>query len=288
MPNLSPADYLGNVTFTVLDVETTGLNADSGHRVCEIALLRTRGGKVLDTFESLINPQRSITPGASAVNRLTDWDVAAKPVFAQVADRVSALLEDSVLVAHNAPFDLSFLAAEWRRMRWPPRMGFTVDTLALARRVYAFRRNNLGEVARSLRVRIDPEHRAMGDVWTTLRVFEAMVFDLNRHNVVTLADLLDRQGGNVLWPEPQATALPPPLETALAEGRRLWMRYRNQQGQVSERWVEPLDVTDDGQSVYLAAYCLARGEQRTFRMDRILAMRVDGDPDSLLALAPFR
>lgn len=76
MSNPSPADFLDNTTFTVLDVETTGLNSASGHRVCEIALLRSRGGKVLDTFESLINPQQSISPGAAAVNRLTDWDDA--------------------------------------------------------------------------------------------------------------------------------------------------------------------------------------------------------------------
>lgn len=286
MSNLSPADFLGNTTFTVLDVETTGLNAGSGHRICEIALLRYRGGKVLDTFESLINPQRSISPGASAVNRLTDWDVAAQPVFAQVAERVSSMLEDAVLVAHNAPFDLSFLAAEWRMLRWPPRMGFTVDTLALARRVYAFRRNNLSEVARSLRVRIDREHRAMGDVWTTWRVFEKMLADLNRQNVVTLADLLDKQGGNVLWPVVRArAALPPPLEIALTEGRRLWVRYRNQKGQISERWLEPLDVTDDGQGLYLAAYCFLRGEQRTFLLDGILEMRLESDADRFLTLA---
>lgn len=165
-------------------------------------------------------------------------------------------------------------------------MGFTVDTLALARRVYAFRRNNLGEVARSLRVRIDREHRAMGDVWTTWRVFEKMLADLNRQNVVTLADLLDRQGGNVLWPVVGArAALPPPLEIALTEGRRLWVRYRNQKGQVSERWVEPLDVTDDGQGLYLAAYCLFRGEQRTFLVDGILEMRLESDADRFLTLA---
>ena len=77
MSNLSPTNFLANTPFTVLDVETTGLNSASDHRVCEIALLRSRGGKVLDTFESLINPQRSISPGASVVNRLTDWDDAS-------------------------------------------------------------------------------------------------------------------------------------------------------------------------------------------------------------------
>ena len=76
MSNLSPTNFLANTPFTVLDVETTGLNSASDHRVCEIALLRSRGGKVLDTFESLINPQRSISPGASVVHRLTDWDAA--------------------------------------------------------------------------------------------------------------------------------------------------------------------------------------------------------------------
>lgn len=273
----SPADYLGDVTFTVLDVETTGLSASSGHRICEIALLQYRGGKALNTFESLVNPQRSISSGASAVNGLTDWHLASQPVFGQIADRVRDLVEESVLVAHNAPFDLSFLAAEWRRLRWPPRLGFAIDTLALARRLYSFRRNGLGDVAAALRVRSDAVHRAMGDVWTTARVFERMMIDLQRLEVVTLANLLDAQGGNVLWPEHDRPRLPPDLETAIAEGRRVWLRYRSQAGQVSERWVEPLDVTGNDVATYLVAYCFNKGEQRTFRLDRILDMHLEPD-----------
>lgn len=275
MSDPSPADLLGNVTFAVVDVETTGLDPERGHRVCEIAVLRYRGGKVLESFESLVNPQRSISSGASAVNKLSDWHVATAPVFAQVAERAQTLMDGAVIVAHNASFDLGFLAMEWRRLRWPPRLGFTVDTLALARNTYAFRHNTLSDVARALRVRVEREHRAMGDVWTTARVFERMLIDLQRRNVVTLADLLDVQGGNVLWPEAPTHELPPILEQALSEGRRLWLRYRSQQGRVSERWVEPLDVTGRGNSVYLAAYCLLRGEQRLFRMDRILEMHLE-------------
>ena len=274
----SPGDYLGNVTFTVLDVETTGLHAASGHRICEIALLRFRGGKVLDSFETLIDPQRPVSPGAAAVNGLTDFHLRGQPVFGQMAERVQAMLAGSVLVAHNASFDLSFLAGEWRRLRWPPRLGFTVDTLLLARRLYAFHRNTLADVALALRVRVDREHRAMGDVWTTLRVLQTMLADLNRGGKVTLAHLLDAQGGNVLWPEPQSRPLPPLLATALSEGQRLWLRYRDPRGHISERVVEPLDVTDDGQTLYLSAYCLQRGEQRTFRLDRVLEMRLDSDP----------
>ncbi|MEI2690073.1 MAG: 3'-5' exonuclease [Anaerolineae bacterium] len=119
----SPGDYLGNITFAVLDVETTGLSAASGHRICEIALLRWRGGKVLESFESLIDPQRSISPGAAAVNGLSDFQIRGQPLFDQVAEQVQAMLAGAVLVAHNAAFDLSFLAAEWRRLRWPPLLG---------------------------------------------------------------------------------------------------------------------------------------------------------------------
>ena len=277
MSDLSPGAYLGNTTFTVVDVETTGLSAVSGHRICEIAMLRYRGGRVLDTFESLVNPQRAMSPGAAAVNGLTDWRLQTEPIFSQIADRVREMTEDTVLVAHNAPFDLSFLAGEWRRLRWPPRMGFTVDTLTLARRMYNFRRNNLADVAHSLRVLIDQEHRAMVDVWTTLRIFEVMMADLNRRNFVTLGDLLDVQGGNVMWPEPAPLVLPPDLELALAESRQLWLRYRGQDGRISERWVEPLDVTGDGELVYLSAYCQLAGDQRVFRLDRVVEMRLDYD-----------
>lgn len=277
MTDPSPRDYLGNTTFTIVDVETTGLNANAGDRICEVALLRTRGGRVLESFDVLINPQRPMSPGASAVNGLTDWRLQTQPLFSQVADQVRALTGESVLVAHNAPFDLGFLAGEWRRLGWPPRLGFTVDTLTLARRLYNFRHNNLAEVARSLRVRTDREHRAMGDVWTTLRIFEVMLADLNRRNLVTLGDLLDVQGGNVLWPQPAALSLPADLETALEEGRPLWLRYRSQNGHVSERWVEPLDVTGDDVTLYLTAYCQLRGEQRVFRLDRVIEMRLDHD-----------
>jgi len=85
----------------------------------------------------------------------------------------------------------------------------------------------------------------------------------------------------VLWPEPRPVVLPPVLETALLEGQRVWMRYRDSHGRISERWVDPLDVTSRGRTAYLVAYCHRHGEQRTFRLDRILEMQLEpnlGEP----------
>jgi DNA polymerase-3 subunit epsilon len=141
---------LGEVTFTVLDVETTGLSAHLGDRVCEIALLRCRGGGELARFQSLVDPGRPISPGARAVNGIADEELAGAPSFAEVSATVLDFLEGSALVAHNAPFDLSFLNRELEICGCTPISGVIIDTLALARRCYRFSSNSLGSVARYL------------------------------------------------------------------------------------------------------------------------------------------
>lgn len=200
LPTLS--DNLTHLDYAIVDVETTGLSPLAGDRVCEVAVLRRRQGRTIDTFQTLVNPQRRISAGATQVNHLTDWDVAGAPTFDQIAPRLVALLDGAVLVAHNAPFDLGFLANEWQRLRWPPREGYTVDTLALARRLYTLGSNSLAAVARGLGVPRGQAHRALGDVQTTTRVLDRMFNDVQRRGIFTLGDLLALQGGNVRWPIP--------------------------------------------------------------------------------------
>ena len=87
---------LDETTFAILDVETTGLSPTYGHRVCEIACLRVRAGVELNHFESLIDPQRLISPGALRVNGITPAMLRGAPTFGAVLDHL-------LLVAHNAP-----------------------------------------------------------------------------------------------------------------------------------------------------------------------------------------
>lgn len=268
----TPADALTALDYAVVDVETTGLNPLSGDRVCEVAVVRRRQGRTIDTFQSLVYPQRQISLGAAQVNHLSDADVAHAPLFADIAPRLVSILDGAVFVAHNAPFDLGFLANEWQRLRWPPRNDFVVDTLALARRLYAFPSNSLAAVARRLGVTRSQAHRALGDVQTTARILDRMLGDLQRRGVLTLGDVLDWQGGNVPWPAPPHLDLPEPLRTALAENRQLWLRYETASGLVTERWVQPLCITGDARTTYLVAFCLLRQEQRNFSLARILEM----------------
>lgn len=157
---------LAEIPYVAADVETTGLDAGYGHRICEIALLRFLRGTVLDSFVSLVNPLRPISPGASLVNGITDAMVADAPAFADLFPEVVAFIGDDALVFHNAPFDLSFLREEARLAggTWPGNP--VIDTLALARRSRMFRDHSLSALCGTLGIGTR-FHRAEGDAYAT-------------------------------------------------------------------------------------------------------------------------
>ncbi len=264
--------------FAIFDVETTGLNPAYGHRVCEVACLRLRDGNDLGRFEALVDPGRRISPGAFAVNQITSEMLAGAPPFAEVAAPLLALMEGAVLVAHNAPFDLGFLAMELEIARLSAPEGPVVDTLTLARRTYRFPRNGLQAVAAALAVEVGTAHRALGDVLTTAQVLERILWDLEtRWRVNTIGQLLAFQGGPVPYPQPQATPsilehLPPTLAEALEVRGEVRMRYVDARGQETRRLIRPYRVQEYRGLLYLTAYCHRAEDLRTFRLDRIVEL----------------
>jgi DNA polymerase-3 subunit epsilon len=277
MDHFEPERLLRDTPLAIFDVETTGLSPAYGHRVCEVACLRVVNGVEEGRFESLVDPGRSITPGAFRVNRISADMLVGAPEFAAVAESLLALLEGAVLVAHNAAFDLGFLAAELEIARLPPPQGPAVDTLALARRIYHFSRNGLQAVASALGVEAVDAHRAMGDVWTTWQVLENMLEELDvRWGVTTLAGLLALQGGPIPYPHAQALPLPPAIAEALENRGQVLMRYVDGKGQESERVVSPLRVQERHGYLYLLAHCYRADALRTFRLDRVLDLLLKG------------
>jgi DNA polymerase III epsilon subunit-like protein len=189
------------------------------------------------------------------------------------------MMEDAVLVAHNAAFDLGFLAMELEIARLPPPEGLVVDTLALSRRVYRFARNSLPAVAEALAVDTGPAHRAMGDVWTTHHVLERILWDLERRwGVTTLGRLIDFQGGPVPYPQPCALPLPPAIAEALENRGRVQMRYVDARGQETTRTIRPLRVQEQRGNLYLTAHCYKARDLRTFRLDRVVEMSPEEQP----------
>ncbi|MBU0493604.1 MAG: WYL domain-containing protein [Chloroflexi bacterium] len=272
MPS-DPNQLLRETTFAILDVETTGLSPTYGHRVCEIACLRARDGVELARFESFVDPQRSISPGALGVNRITPEMLYGAPTFGEIVAPLLRVLEDAVLVAHNAPFDLGFLSAEFEIARVPLPKNLVVDTLALTRRVYNLGRNSLSAVAVALGVDSQPTHRAMADVQVTSEILQRIIWDLDRRwRITTLGQLLEWQGGSVPYPRPHALPLPPTISEALDTGGRVRMRYVDARGQETDRVIRPLRVAGRRGYLYLIAHCYRREAQRTFRLDRVIEL----------------
>jgi DNA polymerase III epsilon subunit-like protein len=157
----------GDATFAVVDVETTGLDPRAD-RVVEVACVLCRGGRRLATFESLVDPQRPIPAFATRIHNIGDDDVRGAPTLAELADRLSELARDAVVVAHNASFDARFLPFLSDRP-W-------LCTMRLARIAVpdapAYRNQVLRE---HLRIR-DPEadgipaHSALGDAMVTSHI----------------------------------------------------------------------------------------------------------------------
>ena len=265
----SPITPLDELAFTFVDVETTGLDPATGDRVCEIALLRVQGDREIARFESLVHPQRPMHPGALAVHGITDAMLVGAPIFAVLLPQIHALLQDAVLVAHNARFDMGFLRHEWQLAGHTFPFLAVADTLALAQARYRFPHNSLGAIASELGVTPTALHRAMADVCTTWQVWQRFVADMRQEGPVTLAHVLYPHSRR---PVEELITMVTTLQEALPIGKPLRLRYQPEKAPVTVRVVQPLEVYYERGHGYLRAFCHLRQEERHFRLDRIVEL----------------
>ena len=180
---------LSEIKFACLDTETTGLSPDEGGKICEVAVSVSQGGRVLEEFSTLVNPGMPMHPEVVAIHGITNEMVASAPSFADILPKLLALLDDCVIVAHHAEFDVGFLKNEFAQcgMRFPPYP--VLDTLKLARKSGLFSRNNLGYIAQDLGINAQGWHRAMADTKMAEQIFYYFLTILSKQGVNTLEQL---------------------------------------------------------------------------------------------------
>jgi DNA polymerase III epsilon subunit len=253
-----------------LDVETTGLSPARGDRIIEIALVRREPGEASVGWSVLVDPERPIPPAATRVHGIVDDHLIAAPTFSAVADEVLEHLEDAALVAHNAPFDLSFLDAELARLERPRPALPVIDTLRLARRHFDFPSNDLATVCRSLGVALEGAHRAEADAAATLEALLLMAGPLAEAGQRTVGDLSRRSGAagrRRAGPE-----LLERLEQALDERLTVTLHYPGRNGRLLKREVAVYRLAGNA----LEGWCYLRGDRRSFRLDRIARVEPAG------------
>jgi DNA polymerase-3 subunit epsilon len=182
---------LHEVTFCVVDLETTGASAESCE-ITEVGAARFRGGECLGTFQTLVDPGAPIAAPVAALTGITDAMVRSAPPLSQVLPTLAEFVGGSVLVGHNLRFDVSFLDAALvagDRSRVGLR---TVDTLALARRLLRDEVPDcrLVTLARHLALDHQPTHRALDDVLATVDLLHVLLEQAATFGVTVLDDLL--------------------------------------------------------------------------------------------------
>jgi len=191
----SLAYSLAETTFAVLDLETSGGSPKSGAAITEIGVVKVRGGEVLGTFQSFVDPGHPIPFFITELTGITDAMLISAPFIDEILPTLLGFLgseEETVLVAHNSPFDLSFLkaAALAHDYQWPSYP--IIDTARLARAVLGpdeVANCKLGTLANFFQAQTSPNHRALADAHATVDVLHGIIERLAGHEVTTLEQM---------------------------------------------------------------------------------------------------
>ena len=177
-----------DTTYCVLDLETTGFSPKT-EKITEIGIMKFENGKVIDKFSCFVNPEKPISARVIEVTNITDDMVRDAETIDKVFPKVLDFIKDSVLVAHNAEFDIGFLKYNAKVLGYD--FDYTyLDTLSLAQEIfYDFKTYKLGRIAKNLGIKVEVAHRALDDVDTTVKVFKIMLDKLKERGAKTLADI---------------------------------------------------------------------------------------------------
>jgi len=160
--------------FAIIDIETTGGSAKR-EKIIEIAIVIYDGKKIIDSYQSLINPQRSIPPFITSITGISNDMIKDAPKFYEIAKKIVDITDDCIFVAHNSRFDYGFIRHEFQEL------GYTysrkqLDTVKLFRRFFpGLRSYALGNLIQHFGIETDARHRAMADVMATLEIFKKVL-----------------------------------------------------------------------------------------------------------------
>jgi DNA polymerase-3 subunit epsilon len=266
-----------HVRCVAVDLETTGLIP--GHdRIVEIgAVAFSPAGGVESEFAELVNPGTPIPRAASQVSGITDDMVSDRPTVAGVLPSFLAFLGDAVPVAHNAAFDVGFLAADAARLGLAAPSTPVIDTRALARAVFPGRRSYaLEALCREIGLAAGSAHRGLADAHSCRMLFLACRERLAAAGAATEPEALAAIGGPVIdlaARAPAALATVVDLSHAIEGGADVEIAYESARKERTFRRIQPLSFAVVGGATAVIAFCRLRGERRTFLVDSIREIR---------------
>ena len=186
--SFSRGQNMEDATYCVLDLETTGFSFRT-EKITEIGIMKVKNHEVIDEFSTFVNPEKPIPQRVVEVTNITDEMVKDAPTIEEILPKALEFIGDSVLVAHNADFDIGFL--KYNAGELGLKLGNTyIDTLRLAKDLFPeYKKYKLGIIAENLGIKVEVAHRALDDVDTTVKVFNVMLNMLKEKGIITLDDI---------------------------------------------------------------------------------------------------
>lgn len=163
--------FTGGAVFTAFDIETTGLNPELD-KIAEIGAIKFDNRGIIARFSTLINPGIPMPPEAGKVNNISDEMLAGKPSIGEVLPDFLQFINNSVLIAHNAPFDCGFINHQLGERSLPGLTNTMADTLVCSREAFpGLRSYSLQNLARDLGISSADAHRAEDDARLCMEIF---------------------------------------------------------------------------------------------------------------------
>jgi len=173
--------------YCVLDLETTGISHFT-EKITEVGIIKIKNGEVIDTFETFVNPEKPIPEEVVEITHITDDMVKDAETIDKVIPKIIEFIGDSVLVAHNADFDIGYLKYNFEKYGYKLDNSY-IDTLRLSKAVFPeLKKYKLGVIAASLNIQVDVAHRALDDVKTLVAVFNRIIDRAKEKEATTIDD----------------------------------------------------------------------------------------------------
>jgi len=265
----SKNDFLKDLTFCALDLETTGVNP-AFDRIIEIGMIKFTLDGVKDSYETLVNPQIPIPMQAQRIHGISDKMVKDSPLIDEVKDEFLDFIGDTIFVIQNPSFDLSFIEMFISKNNEAKSFSLrSIDTVTLARKTWPhFTNHKLGTLSNNLGIEHD-HHRALSDTEVCMKVFIEVLKEnkalkwswgefLILHGDLLLPGL-SRKSEGVLF-------------RGIEKGQDVTIKYSDSDGRKTIRKITPVEIIRYGKKSYVSAYCHLRKEVRYFAAERIVGI----------------
>lgn len=185
---LSAHQHISKMNYAILDIETTG-GSPNNEKITEIAIYIHNGKQIINKYASLINPEKNIPYFITGLTGISNEMVADSPKFFEIAKDIVEITKDCIVVGHNVNFDYSFIQSEFKHLGYDFQRN-KLCTIKLSRKLIpGYKSYSLGKICKELNISINGRHRAAGDAFATVKLFELLL----KENEIQGSDLISKE-----------------------------------------------------------------------------------------------